>query len=130
ATHRGSSQIAQSRGPGMRPRARPRPRTRFRPRTERTASTSVSLAATSASNPCWERYVSLVSRIAAMRTAERQNSATERDKWPIPLAHRVHVATLRSLALLRGGRPDAPPELVGYFGLASSGRRHRLSCPA
>jgi hypothetical protein len=31
-------------------------------------------------NLCQERDVSLVSRIAAMRTAERQNSATERDK--------------------------------------------------
>ena len=77
---RGSSLIAQSRGAGNRPRTRFRPRTGSRPRIERTASASVFLAATNALNLCQERDVSLVSRLAAMRTAERQNSATERDK--------------------------------------------------
>jgi hypothetical protein len=37
------------------------------------------LAATSDLNLCQERDVFLVSRIAAMKTAERKNSATERD---------------------------------------------------
>src|SRR4029077_3098814 len=111
ATHRGSSQIAQSRRAGIRPRAglcsrvEGRPCTGFRPRIERTASTSACLAATSALNLNRERDVSPVSRIAAMRTAERQNSATERDKLPISLAHRALLTTLR------GSLPDALPGL-------------------
>ena len=74
ATHRGSSQIGQDRGPVIRPRPM------LRPRIARTASTSVSLAATSTLNLRREQDVLTVSRIAAMKTAERQNSATERDK--------------------------------------------------
>jgi hypothetical protein len=40
-----------------------------------------------------------------MRTAERQNSATERDTLPISLAHCAPFTTLR------GSLPDALPEL-------------------
>jgi hypothetical protein len=40
-----------------------------------------------------------------MRTAERQNSATERDKLPISPAH------CAPLTILHGSLPDALPEL-------------------
>src|SRR5262249_25237082 len=71
---------SQDRGPATRPRPV------RRPRMAGTVSTSVSLAITSALSLHRKQDVLTVSRIAAMKTAERQNSATERDKWPYLLA--------------------------------------------
>ena len=74
-----------------------------------------------------------MSRIEAMKTAERQNSATERNKWPYLLTQRAHLATFRTVI---SGAPASlvPAFRIIEFGPWSStklpGLAHPLAMPA